>query len=225
MIELNFPPVFPLALFFFASYCKIFLTILNFIGDFMTRYYVRVSSLDQRIDRQLLAYDKADRTYIDRMSGVNRDRPELNRLLSDLREGDIVVVKSVDRLSRSAKDFLDISEHIKLANAHLKILDLNIDTSSPVGECVLTILAAISQMERNTIKQRTAEGIAIAKANGKYTGRKVGAIALNSQPSIDRFKRLFKAGLSKSELAREFNVSRPTIYHWIKILKQRRILK
>ena len=191
----------------------------------MIRYYVRVSSLDQRIDRQLLAYDKADRTYIDKMSGVSRDRPELNRLLSDLRAGDTVVVKSIDRLSRSAKDFLDISELIKRANANLKILDLNIDTSSPVGECVLTILAAISQMERNTIRQRTTEGIAIAKAQGKYTGRKVGAIALTSQHSIDRFKRLFKAGLSKSELAREFNVSRPTIYHWIKVLTQRRILK
>ena len=191
----------------------------------MIRYYVRVSSLDQRIDRQLLAYDHADRTYIDRMSGVTRDRPELNRLLNDLRAGDIVVVKSIDRLSRSAKDFLDISELIKLANANLKILDLNIDTSSPVGECVLTILAAIAQMERNTIKQRTAEGIAIAKSQGKYTGRKIGAIALTSQSSLDRFKRLYKAGLSKSELAREFNVSRPTIYHWIKVLKQRRFLK
>ena len=191
----------------------------------MIRYYVRVSSLDQRIDRQLLAYDHADRSYIDKISGVSRDRPELNRLLNDLRAGDIVVVKSIDRLSRSAKDFLDISEQIKSANANLKILDLNIDTSSPVGECVLTILAAISQMERNTIKQRTSEGIAIAKSLGKYNGRKIGAIALTSQHSIDRFKRLFKAGLSKSELAREFNVSRPTIYHWIKVLKQRRILK
>ena len=191
----------------------------------MIRYYVRVSSLDQRVDRQLLAYDHADRTYIDKMSGVTRDRPELNRLLNDLRAGDIVVVKSIDRLSRSAKDFLDISEQIKRANANLIILDLNIDTSSSVGECVLTILAAISQMERNTIRQRTSEGIAIAKSLGKYTGRKTGAIALTSQHSIDRFKRLFKAGLSKSELAREFNVSRPTIYHWIKVLKQRRILK
>ena len=171
------------------------------------RYYVRVSTFDQKVDRQLLAYDKADFIYIDKMTGVSRDRPQLLRLLSDLREGDVVVVKSVDRLSRSTLDLLEISEKIKSANAHLKILDLNIDLSSPISECVLTILGAVAQMER------TKEGIAIAKSQGKYTGRKSGAIALNSQPAIERFKRLYRAGLSKSELAREFNVTRPTIYN------------
>jgi len=209
-------------LIFFQKFCKLSKTILKFTDDSMIRYYVRVSSLDQRVDRQLLACDFADLTYIDRMSGVSRDRPQLNRLLSDLQAGDTV---SIDRLSRSTRDLLDISEQIKLANANLKILDLNIDTSSTLGECVLTILGAIAQMERNTIKERTAEGIAIAKLQGKYTGRKTGAIALTSQHSLDRFKRLYNAGLSKSELAREFNVSRPTIYHWIKVLKQRRFLK
>lgn len=191
----------------------------------MTRYYVRVSTLEQKIDRQLIAYDKADFIYIDKMTGVSRDRPELQRLLSDLREGDIVVVKSVDRLSRSTLDLLEICEKIKSANAHLKILDLNIDLSSPIGECVLTILGAVAQMERTTIKERTREGIAIAKSQGKYTGRKIGAIALNSKDSIERFKRLYRAGLSKSELAREFNVTRPTIYNWIRVLKARRIIK
>ena len=191
----------------------------------MLRYYVRVSSLDQRIDRQLLAYDKADLTYIDRMSGVNRDRPELSRLLADLREGDTVVVKSIDRLSRSTRDLLDITEQIKSAKANLKILDLDIDTSSPLGECVLTILGAIAQMERSTIRDRQAEGIAIAKAQGKYIGRKHGAISLKSPASISRFQRLYKAGLSKSELAREFSVSRPTIYHWIKTLKSRHLIR
>lgn len=189
------------------------------------RYYVRVSTFDQKIDRQLLAYDKADFIYINKMTRVTRERPELLRLLSDLREGDTVVVKSVDRLSRSTLDLLEISEQIKLANAHLKILDLNIDLASPIGECVLTILGAVAQMERTTIKERTKEGIAIAKRLGKYTGRKSGAIALNSQPAIDRFKRLYRAGLSKSELAREFNVTRPTIYNWIKTLKRRGIIK
>lgn len=189
------------------------------------RYYVRVSTFDQKVDRQLLAYDKADFIYIDKITGVSRDRPQLQRLLSDLQEGDVVVVKSADRLSRSTLDLLEISEKIKAANAHLKILDLNIDLSSPIGECVLTILGAVAQMERTTIKERTKEGIAIAKSQGKYTGRKSGAIALNSPTSIERFKRLYRAGLSKSELAREFNVTRPTIYNWIKTLKRRRIIK
>lgn len=189
------------------------------------RYYVRVSTLEQKIDRQLIAYDKADFLYIDKMTGVSRDRPQLQRLLSDLREGDVVVVKSVDRLSRSTLDLLQISEKIKAANAHLNILDLNIDLASPIGECVLTILGAVAQMERTTIKERTKEGIAIAKLHGKYTGRKTGAIALKNPDAIARFKRLYRAGLSKSELAREFNVTRPTIYNWIKTLKRRRIIK
>lgn len=187
----------------------------------MIRYYVRVSSLEQKVDRQLLAYQQADATYIDKMSGVSRDRPQLQRLLADLRAGDIVVVKSIDRLSRSTRDLLDISEHIKLAGANLKILDIDIDTSKPIGECVLTILGAIAQMERSTIRDRTLEGVAIAKAQGKYKGRKLGAIALNSPESIARFQRLYKAGLSKAELAREFNVSRTTIYHWVDVLKER----
>lgn len=122
---------------FCYQFCKLFKIILNFTGGSMIRYYVRVSSLDQRVDRQLLACDFADCTYIDKMSGVSRDRPKLNRLLSDLQDGDTVVVKSIDRLSRSTLDLLDITEQIKLANANLKILDLNIDTSSPLGECVL----------------------------------------------------------------------------------------
>ena len=187
----------------------------------MIRYYVRVSSLEQKVDRQLLAYQQADATYIDKMSGVSRDRPQLQRLLADLRAGDIVVVKSIDRLSRSTRDLLDISEHIKLAGANLKILDIDIDTSKPIGECVLTILGAIAQMERSTIRDRTLEGVAIAKAQGKYKGRKLGAIALHSPESIARFQRLYKAGLSKAELAREFNVSRTTIYHWVDVLKER----
>ena len=190
-----------------------------------TRYYVRVSPMEQKVDRQLLACDAADFIYIDRMSGVSRERPELNRLLIELRPHDTVVVKSIDRLSRSTRDLLDITEHINHAGAHLKILDLNIDTASPVGECVLTILGAISQMERQTLKECTREGIAIAKSKGKYTGRKTGAIALKSPDALARFQRLYKAHLSKSELAREFNVARSTIYNWISTLKARGLIK
>lgn len=189
------------------------------------RYYVRVSSMDQKVDRQLLACDDADFIYIDKMSGVSRDRPELSRLFHDLQKDDIIVVKSIDRLSRSTKDLLDITENIKSAGANLKILDLNIDTSTPVGECVLTILGAIAQMERTTIKERTAEGIAIAKSQGKYLGRRFGAISLRSPDSLARFKRLYTAGLSKSELAREFHVTRRTIYKWISVLKDRGFIK
>ena len=189
------------------------------------RYYVRVSSMDQRIDRQLLAYDKADRTYVDKMSGIKRDRPELERVLADLQAGDTVVVKSIDRLSRSTKDLLDIVEQIRAAQANLHILDLNIDTSTAMGKCVLTILGAIAELDRKTIKERTAEGIAIAKSQGKYKGRKKGAISLRDDEAIRRFKIFYNSGLTKTDIAREFNVSRTTVYKWIAELKYRGIIK
>ena len=189
------------------------------------RYYVRVSSMDQKIDRQLLAYDKADSIYIDKMSGMKRDRPELERMLNDLQVGDTVVVKSIDRLSRSTKDLLDIVDQIRTAQANLHILDLNIDTGTAMGKCVLTILGAIAELDRKTIKERTAEGIAIAKSQGKYKGRKKGAISLRDSEAIKRFKIFYNSGLTKSAIAREFNVSRTTIYKWIEELKHRGIIK
>ena len=191
----------------------------------MIRYYVRVSSMDQKIDRQLFAYDKADSIYIDKMSGVKRDRPELDRMLNDLQAGDTVVVKSIDRLSRSTKDLLDIVEQIRAAQANLHILDLNIDTSTAMGKCVLTILGAIAELDRKTIKERTAEGIAIAKSQGKYKGRKRGAISLRDDEAIRRFKIFYNSGLTKTDIAREFNVSRTTVYKWIVELKRRGIIK
>ena len=189
------------------------------------RYYVRVSSMDQKIDRQLLAYDKADFIYIDKMSGVKRDRPELERMLNDLQAGDTVAVKSIDRLSRSTKDLLEIVEQIRTTQANLHILDLNIDTSTAMGKCVLTILGAIAELDRKTIKERTAEGIAIAKSQGKYKGRKKGAISLRDDKAIRRFKIFYDSGLTKSDIAREFNVSRTTIYKWIEELKRRGMIK
>lgn len=189
------------------------------------RYYVRVSSMDQKIDRQLLAYDKADSIYIDKMSGIKRDRPELERMLNDLQAGDTVVVKSIDRLSRSTKDLLEIVEQIKMVQANLHILDLNIDTSTPMGKCVLTILGAIAELDRKTIKERTAEGIAIAKSQGKYKGRKKGAISLRDDEAIRRFKIFYNSGLTKTDIAREFNISRTTVYKWIAELKHRGIIK
>lgn len=184
------------------------------------RYYVRVSSMEQKTDRQLLAYEEADRVYVDKMTGATKDRPQLQAMLEDLKSGDVVVVKSIDRLSRSTKDLLDIVDTIKEQGAGLRILDMKIDTSDKLGEFFLTVLGAIGQLERKTIKERTREGIAIAKTKGKYTGRKKGAIALKGD-ALERFKRFYGVGMNKSDIAKEFNVSRPTVYKWIEELKAR----
>ena len=190
---------------------------------FVTKYYVRVSTAEQKIDRQLIAYEHADQIFIDKMSGKTKERPQLQKLLDDLQAGDTVVVKSLDRLSRSTKDMLEIVEVIKSKNATLKILDMNFDTSSSLGEFFLTVLSALAQLELNTIRERTAEGIAIAKADGKFKGRKKGAISLKGD-SLKRFIYFFQLGMNVTNLAKEFSVPRCTVYRWIKVLKERKLI-
>ena len=190
----------------------------------MIYYYVRVSTIEQRIDRQLTAYDKADEIFVDKMSGKDKNRPKLQKMLDTLNEDDVVVTKSLDRLSRSTKDLFEIIDVIKSKGAKLQILDMNIDTSTPMGEFFLTISAAFAQLERQTIVERTKEGVAIAKAAGKFKGRKEGSIALKGE-SLKRFIKMYKKGHDKTFLAKEFNTSRPTIYRWIKTLKERKLIK
>ena len=190
----------------------------------MTRYYVRVSTFEQKIDRQLVAYPDADVIYVDKMTGKTKERPQLQKMLDELKADDVVIVKSLDRLSRSTKDMLDIMEKIKSRGATLKILDMNFDTGSTLGEFFLTILSAISQLELKTIRERTAEGIAIAKANGKFKGRKKGAISLKGN-ELKKFIYLHKLGMNITNLAKEFSVPRCTVYRWIKILRERNLLK
>ena len=192
-----------------------------------TKYYVRVSTKEQNADRQLTAYDKADEIYLDKISGKDTNRPELQKLLNNLNAGDIVIVKSLDRLSRNTKDLLELVEVIKIKGADLKVLDFNgmeLNTSTPMGEFFLTMIGALAQLERQNIKQRQAEGIAIAKSKGIYKGRAKGSITLK-QDDKKRFIKLVNQGISKAELARIFKVGRPAIYRWIDTLKANDELK
>lgn len=187
----------------------------------MIKYYIRVSTVEQKLDRQLLAYQDADITYVDKVSGKNKERPKLQEMLNNLQSGDIVVVKSLDRLSRSTLDLLEITKEIEHKKASLKVLDKDIDTSTPIGKFFLTIIGAVAELERENILQRVKEGVEIAKSEGKYKGRKVGSIELKGE-SLNRFKTFYKKGFNKTELAKEFKVSRSTIYRWEKVLKERK---
>lgn len=189
----------------------------------MIRYYVRVSTAEQKIDRQLMAYDKADKIYIDKLSGKDKNRPQLLELLHDLKENDIIVVKSLDRLSRSTLDLLEIVKEIEIRKAFLKVLDRNIDTSDPIGKFFLTVIGAVAELERSNINQRAMEGIAIAKKEGKYKGRQNGSITLKGE-ALERFKKFYNLGMNKTDLAKEFNVPRCTVYRWEKVLKERNII-
>lgn len=186
----------------------------------MIKYYVRVSTAEQKLDRQLLAYKGADIIYSDSISGKNKNRPQLKAMLQDLKENDVVVVKSLDRLSRSTMDLLSIAQEIESKGATLKVLDKDIDTSSPTGRFFLTMLGAVAELERENINQRVKEGVAIAKEQGKYKGRKQGSIELKGD-SLERFKMFYNKGFNKTELSKEFGVPRATIYRWEKVLKER----
>lgn len=172
--------------------------------------YIRVSAADQNEARQLEAIGDVDKKFIDKASGKNTDRPQLEALIQYVRPGDAVKVKSVDRLARSTVDLLAILERIQDKGARVVFLDneaLNTDTAQ--GEFMLTILAAVAQLERATIRERQLEGIAIAKAKGKYKGRKP---ALTDDQADELTKRL-EAGEPVASLAREYGVSRQTVYN------------
>lgn len=140
--------------------------------------YMRISTTkeEQKFDRQeaQLSALGAEVIYQDRMSGAKRERPELNKMLEELQEGDTVLIVAIDRLSRSTKDLLEIVELIKTKGAFLKsINDSWLDTTSanPMNDFLLTVMGALGQMERAMITQRVQEGVNVAKAKGVRLGR------------------------------------------------------
>lgn len=136
-------------------------------------FYARVSTVEQNEARQITAAQEhgADKVFLDKLSGKDTNRPQLHAMLDYIREGDVVTVESISRLARSTKDLLNIVEQITAKGAEFISLKESIDTTTPAGRFMLTVFAAMAQLEREQIKQRQAEGIAEAKKNGVYIGR------------------------------------------------------
>ena len=135
--------------------------------------YARVSTEDQNLDAQLDALTRAgaERVFSDRVSGTRRNRPELDRLLDQLRDGDVVVVTKYDRLARSLRDLLDIVAEIQAHGAGFRSLAEDIDTTTPAGRLVFHVFASIAQFERERISERTREGLEAARRRGRVGGR------------------------------------------------------
>ena len=136
--------------------------------------YARVSTEEQNEARQIAAFKEqhTDKVFIDKMSGKNKERPQLKAMLDFIREGDTVIVTELSRLARSTKDMFDIINQLESKNVQLVSLKESFDTSNPYGKFTLTIFAAIAELERETILLRQREGIEQAKKEGKYKGRK-----------------------------------------------------
>lgn len=172
--------------------------------------YVRVSSADQNTARQLEGV-ATDRVFEDRASGKTTDRPQLQAALAFVREGDTFVIHSMDRLARNLDDLRSIV--LGLTKRGVKVQFIKealtfVGEDSPMANLLLSMLGAVAQFERELIKERQREGIQIAKANGVYKGRRP---SLNAAKVID-LKARVAAGESKAKLAREFGVSRQTLY-------------
>lgn len=135
--------------------------------------YARVSTEDQNLDGQLDALKAAgaERIFADKITGTVRSRPELDRLLDQLRQGDVITVTKYDRLARSLRDLLDIVDTIQAHGAGFRSLAEDIDTTTPAGRLVFHVFASIAQFERERISERTKEGLEAARKRGRVGGR------------------------------------------------------
>ena len=135
--------------------------------------YARVSTLDQNLERQLdlLKQYGVDHIFQEKMSGTKRDRPELNKMLAHVTAGDTIVVESLSRLGRSTKDLIELVELLKEKGVQLVSLKESIDTSTPTGKLLFTLMSAMAQFERDVIAERTQEGLKAARARGRKGGR------------------------------------------------------
>ncbi|MCT6520251.1 recombinase family protein [Ruminococcus bicirculans] len=141
---------------------------------------------------------KVDRIFSEKISGANKDRPQLRAMLDYVREGDTLYIESISRLGRSTKDLLNIIDTLTEKGVTLISHKEKIDTDTPAGKFMLTVFAALSQLEREQLKQRQREGIEIAKAQGKYTGRKP------IPTDWTRFGQLYGEWKSKNITGRDF---------------------
>ena len=172
--------------------------------------YARVSTDDQNLDAQTDALHAAgaERIFSDKISGSIRKRPELDKLLDQLRPGDVIVVTKYDRLARSLRDLLDIVEVIKDQGTGFRSLAEDIDTTTPAGRLVFHVFASIAQFERERISERTREGLQAAKARGRVGGRPP---ALTTDQKAEARRMRDDEHRSISEIARLFKVSERTV--------------
>lgn len=178
--------------------------------------YVRVSTIEQNEQRQIEGLNKyhIDKWFTEKVSAKDTNRPQLKLMLDYAREGDTIYIHDFSRLARSTKDLLEIVEGLNAKGVHLVSNKENIDTSTPTGKLMLTMIGAIAEFERQNLLDRQAEGIAIAKREGKYKGRK--AIEIEDKVFKEQYNRYTSREINKTELAQILNVSRPTLDKMIK---------
>lgn len=180
--------------------------------------YIRVSTVEQNEARQLEAMKSKgiEKYFTEKVSAKDTNRPQLQAMLDYVREGDTIYVHDFSRLARSTKDLLDITELLKAKGVHLVSNKENIDTSTPQGRLMLTMISAIYQFERENLLERQREGIAEAVKQGKYKGGQVKKI--NDKTFNQYYQQYQSREINKVQFAKALGISRPTLD---KILKDR----
>ena len=176
--------------------------------------YIRVSTQEQNTIRQeaLMETLGVDEVYIDRMSGKNTNRPELQKMLEYVRRGDTVIVESISRFARNTRDLLELVEQLTAKGVEFVSKKEAIDTTTPTGKFMLTVFGAVAELEREYILQRQREGIAIAKEQGKYKGRKPIV-----PPEFEQVTAKWRSGaITAAEAMRMLHMSKTTFYRKVK---------
>ena len=180
--------------------------------------YGRVSTEEQNTARQeiMLRELGVDELFVDRASGKNADRPELNRMMNFVRRGDTVIVESISRFARNTRDLLDLVERLTEKQVEFVSRKEAIDTTTPTGKFMLTVFAAVAELEREYILQRQREGIAIAKQQGKYRGRPPKAY-----PDFERIAARWQKGeITAVQAMKQLGMSKTRFYERVKRLKK-----
>ena len=180
--------------------------------------YVRVSTEEQNTARQeiMLRELGVDELFVDRASGKNADRPELNRMMNFVRRGDTVIVESISRFARNTRDLLDLVEQLTAKRVEFVSRKEAIDTTTPTGKFMLTVFAAVAELEREYILQRQREGIAIAKQQGKYRGRPP-----KVYPDFERIAARWQKGeITAVQAMKQLGMSKTRFYERVKRLKK-----
>lgn len=176
----------------------------------MIAAYARVSTADQNLDRQRDALEKygIDKLYCEKISGTKKSRPELDRMLAELQEGDTIVIESLSRLGRSVKNLAELMEVLNSRNIRLVSLKETIDTTSSTGRLLFTILSSLAQFERDVLVERTQEGLKAARARGRYGGR-----PKTKESAVKKAVALYDTGqYTLKEIQEMTGISASTIY-------------
>jgi DNA invertase Pin-like site-specific DNA recombinase len=176
--------------------------------------YIRVSTIDQNTERQLDGIEVA-KTFTDKASGKDTQRPQLEALMGFVRTGDMVVVHSMDRLARNLDDLRRIVQTLTAKGVQIEFVKNHLTFTgedSPMANLMLSVMGAFAEFERALILERQREGIALAKQRGVYKGRKKSL----SEEAIAELRERLSTGITKAQLAREVGISRETLYQYLR---------